>query len=405
MIAYIDIRTLLHSFFRQKLKFFIIFLPIVLTALVYILLATAEYESTAKLLIKFGPDARFETSPQPGVNETTSAEERRELIQSNVTILTSRDLAEALFKNVSMESVYPALASRSPSAGTIMDAMAKRLNADLVVKTENDSDIIRVSIFNPNPQVAKTVLVNLVDLFIARQSEIYSNPQTAILSEQARTAQSALEKAQNQFYAYKKQVGIVSIEEELSLLLKQRSDLNEELYSKQRFYDHYRINQTNTFHDPDIEAITKQMDSLDQKIAQTVQRKAYYDDLKREIDIEETHYKDAQQHLENAEANQLMNLQKITRISVIENPTLPYKATRPWKAMIIILSLIVGMAVGLGVCMVAEALDQRFSIPEQTETFLGIPLLGSFFYHSDETQTTSSLPRKIHDIFRTRVFR
>jgi uncharacterized protein involved in exopolysaccharide biosynthesis len=179
MITKIDTRSVLTAFFRQQRKFFAVFLSIFGAGIIYILLATPGYESTAKLLIKFGQDARPAIQNQNANADISSADEHREIVQSNVNILSSRDLAEALLNEISLERAYPGLTS--PAHGTLMDAAFKQYSDDLVIKTASDSDIINVGLYNQDPIVAKAMLRRLLDLFIARQSEIYGNPQTAIL--------------------------------------------------------------------------------------------------------------------------------------------------------------------------------------------------------------------------------
>jgi len=385
MIAHPDIRTVLNAFFRRRHTFLIFFLPALLAGLLYVFcFATAEFESTSKLLVKFGADARPEITAQTGSSENTSPDVHHELVQSNVNILTSRDLSEALLKGVTIGRAYPRLIEDPPSRGTLMDAAVKHMSDDLSIKTESESDIITVGLYNPDPATAQVMLQQLLDLFIARQSEIYSNPQTGILREQAETARDRLEEAQKQLYQYKDKEGIASIEEELNLMLKERSDLAEELESKERAYAHYRGARSSQ--DPDVQAIKGQISTLDKQIATTVQNKAHYDDLMRDIQLDEGNYKAAQTRVEEAEANQNLNQQKITHISIIEHPTLPYKPMRPWKATIIALCLFMGLAFGTLACIIAEHIDQSFSLPEQAAGILGVPVLASFAYRMQPKQ-------------------
>jgi len=378
-----DTRMILHAFFRQQWKFAAIFVPVILAGLLYILFATTEYESTAKLLVKFGEDNLPKLAGQNAQAENSSINEHHELVQSNVNILSSRDLAEALLKDITIARAYPALAENPPSRGTLMDAAVKKLSDDLTIKTESDSDVITVGLFNKDPEVAREMALRLIDLFITRQSEIYANPQTEILHTQEMAARDKLQMVQKDLYDYKTQAGIASVDDELGLLLKQRSDLAEDLLAKERFYALYKTNKAG---DPAVAAIYGQRKSLDKQIAGLEQRKAHYDDLMREVRLAEENYRTRQARMEDAEASQGMNQQKVTHIAVIEQPTLPYKPGRPSKMIIIALCLLVGFALGFSTCILAENFDQRFSFPEQAAQALGVPVLGSFPYRTERSE-------------------
>jgi len=66
----------------------------------------------------------------------------------------------------------------------------------------------------------------LIELFIIHQSEIYSNPQTAVLHEQANEDYHKLENASKQLNEFETRAGIVSIDQELALLIQQRGDIS-----------------------------------------------------------------------------------------------------------------------------------------------------------------------------------
>ena len=226
----IDTRSILSGFFRHIRLFLLIFIPLNVMGIIYLLFVTPTYESTAKLLVKFGQEARSEIAlSQNSGDGTSSVDEHREMVQSNIRIMTSRDLANRLLQEITLERAYPKIAQQEPAHGTPMDLAISRFMDNLSVKTESDAATISVGFFHENPEVASEILHRLVDLFIERQSEIYGNPQTDVLKAQADEAGRKLENARKAFYDYKSDVGVASIDEELSLLLKQRNDISQYL--------------------------------------------------------------------------------------------------------------------------------------------------------------------------------
>lgn len=228
MIVQMDVRSVFSTIFRQIWKFLLIAVPIVLIALIYVLTATPQYESRARLLVKFGQDAR----PDMAISQSgsgLSAEERRGLVQSNVNILVNRDLAEALIKKVGVAKAYPEIASEIDDPNRALSAAVSKFSKDLKTNTESAAGGIDLAVYNKDPEVAKLLLADLIDLFILRQSEIFGNPQAEVIREQATLAYNQLEEANKELFAYKEKVGVASIDEEMTLLLNKRSNIAEYL--------------------------------------------------------------------------------------------------------------------------------------------------------------------------------
>lgn len=229
MLIQMDARGIFSTIFRQIWKFLGVFVPVVMLALLYILFSGSAYQSTAKLLVRFGQEARPDMSIS-GNAGGTSAEERKGLVQSNVNILTSRDLAESLLREVTLEKAYPDMAWRRGDEAKKISAAAIRLvQNDLVTRTESGAGIIEVSLFNRDPEVAGLMLDGLLKLFIKKQAEVYGNPQAEAIRDQAEAAYKKLEEANKELFNYKAQVGVSSIDEEITLLLRKRSDIAEYL--------------------------------------------------------------------------------------------------------------------------------------------------------------------------------
>jgi len=231
MLVQMDVRSVFSTIFRQIWKFLLIAAPIVLIALLYVLFATPTYQSTARLLVKFGQDAR----PDMALTQASglSAEERRGLVQSNANILTNRDLAEALIRKVTIAKVYPDIARKLDDPNRALSAAVTRFGKALLINTESAAGVIDVAVEHKDPEIAKMLLSELLDLFIQRQSEIFGNPQAEVIREQAEAAFNQLETANKELFNYKQRVGIASIDEEMTLLLNKRSDIAEYLSRQQ----------------------------------------------------------------------------------------------------------------------------------------------------------------------------
>lgn len=452
MFVQMDPRGILSVIFRQLRTFMLVFVPIVTLGVLYILLAAPTYESTAKLLVKFGQDARPEMSLGQNNGGSPSAEEKRGLVLSNLNILNSRDVATTLLEEITLERAYPEIAAKTADKTKALNSAIKSFQADLKTESESAAGIINVTFEHEDPAMAATILRRLIDIFIDRQAEIFGNPQTDVLREQASEASKRLEEANKNLYAYKAETGITSIEEELTMLLKQRGDLagylsrrsnepesqpnadlsNDPILLKEtnlqnttasalpmrtgaegdtsRFpvidnlqdsidalrakeaelLQTYRANSDQVRNvrrniatlkaslDKSVNAINDQILDLDRQIADKQRLRATYDHLTRQVTLAEEAHKTARERVEVAEINNDLTQRKITRISVIEQPTVPFKPSHPQKTLILLLCLFIGATLGAALCLAIEILDSTFTRADQLSNALGRDVLASF---------------------------
>ena len=472
MIAYLDARSVVSIVFRQMWKFLLVFIPITLIGVIYILGATRLYQSDAKLIVKFGQDARPEVTRETNL----SAEEKRGLVQSNVNILINRDLARALIQEITIEKAFPKIAKLKETDEEKMEAATKTFEKRLIVTTESDAGIIKVGLLNTDAQISQIMLKSLIALFLEQQSEIFGNPQLDVLREQAETTRLKLDKANKELNDFKTLNGIASIDEELTLLLQQRADFagymsrravqtqgvpsepvsisesdyeNEDIINqiepieleenivtdetitydvlpaqiskagdtsrlpvvedKQKKLDELKSKRAEllTIYKPTskviknidrnigveeealqnaVEALNAQIVDLDKQIEQKQQFRVRYDELSRQVALMNEASDAAQARLQAAEVNNDLNQRKITRISIIEEPSLPLKPSKPNKLVILVLTLLVATAFGFALALGTELLDSTFSRPEELAQYMSAAVLASF---SDWTKIVS----------------
>jgi uncharacterized protein involved in exopolysaccharide biosynthesis len=99
-------RELLSILFKEKLKLFLVFIVLCALVIGYSFSLTPYYEATTRLLVKTGPEFQTRSDPnQPiaGVPSTT----KLEIVNSEIQILTSRDLIEGVVNKIGAEKLYP----------------------------------------------------------------------------------------------------------------------------------------------------------------------------------------------------------------------------------------------------------------------------------------------------------
>lgn len=235
----------LYVLFRQRrvilgfLGFF------VLLAVTYCLIATPRYEADASVVVNFGRQLTGDVGNDHAGNEQSAAS-MDEIITSYGMVLQSDAVARDVINGVGFAKIYPALyeaeknGSRGLLAGvrsllgmhskTPMERATYRLtHSDTKIEVPKDSAVIQVTLFNPDPAVAKQALGMLINRFLEQQAQIGRDPQLEFVQSQVAFYKKKVTDAQAAMESFELKNHISAMDEENSYLLKQRSDLEAQL--------------------------------------------------------------------------------------------------------------------------------------------------------------------------------
>ena len=99
-------RELLSILFRERLKLILVFFGLCVLVVAYSYTLTPYYEATTRLLVKTGREFQTRSDPnQPVVAVPSST--KQEIVNSEIQILTSRDLAQAVIDRIGADKLYP----------------------------------------------------------------------------------------------------------------------------------------------------------------------------------------------------------------------------------------------------------------------------------------------------------
>jgi uncharacterized protein involved in exopolysaccharide biosynthesis len=97
--------------------------------------------------------------------------------------------------------------------------------------------------------------------------------------------------------------------------------------------------------------------------------------LEREISIDAANYREYAQKLEQARIGIALERERISNISVVQEPTLPSSSFRPQKALNLSLGFLIALFGGVGVAFVAEYFDHMIRMPGDVDAKLGLRTL------------------------------
>jgi len=231
-----SLRDFLTVLFKHKNTILIIFFTVVTVVTIGSFLLPPTYEAKSSLLVKFGREYIY----RPEVGERVSSDMRpliplnqEEVINSEMQILTSRDLIEKVINTINVENIYPDLVENPSKMITPLEAAILQFEKKLSVEGVKRSSVIQISFQHKDPRVAAKAANLLVDFLKEKHLQVYSDPKSSFLEQQLAAYEKKLKESQNQLEVFKQKYRVFSLEEQRTLLLKQRTDLDTALKTAQ----------------------------------------------------------------------------------------------------------------------------------------------------------------------------
>lgn len=216
-------RDILTMLFKQKKKIIITFFAVVIVITLGTFLISPTYEASSSLLVKFGREYLY--TPEVGDGRPMSmATSQEELLNSEVQILTNRDLIEKVIGALGVSTLYPSLPAFKGVSGS--DAAVKEFRKNLVVEPAKKSNVIQVSFQHGNPACAARAVNLLVDFFRDKHLQIYAGTPSAFLSQQLADYRAKLKESEDKLEAFKQEHRIYVLDDQRASLLTQRSEVD-----------------------------------------------------------------------------------------------------------------------------------------------------------------------------------
>jgi uncharacterized protein involved in exopolysaccharide biosynthesis len=221
--------------YKRKLHIFLVFGLTVGTAVLGTMLAQPIYETSAKLLIRVSRENIY--VPTLAGSNTVIKIDREAQINTEIQILNSRFVAEAVAASLGPTVIYPDLHRATPAdveqesqptspQPSMLQTAAERLQKNLTLEAVRLSDVIKVKFKHADPKMAATVLNTLVNVYLEHHLEVYKTPRShEFFHDQAQIMKTKLYQAEEDLRAFKTQHHLTSLDEQRQLLLKNEADI------------------------------------------------------------------------------------------------------------------------------------------------------------------------------------
>lgn len=224
----IGLRDVLNLLFKHKYKIGAIFFLVAVPTYVISARMPAHYMSKAVIMVSFGRE--FVPIPEVG-DMRLPAPSQEAIINTEVELLAGRDLADTVIKTIGPQNLYPDLAKRGSSGEASRVFAVQRFGKDLQVKSISRSNLIEAYYKHENPRLAADALTTLINSLQDRHLQVFSNVKSSFLEEQLKSYEKSLQDSQLSLARFRESHQLLSEDTQSGILLKQQSDLGNELIS------------------------------------------------------------------------------------------------------------------------------------------------------------------------------
>jgi uncharacterized protein involved in exopolysaccharide biosynthesis len=190
---------------------------------------SSTYKAEAQVLVQSGREYTVSTeqgnNPAAGVPYIT----KQEIINSEVEILKSRDIAEAVIQAVGLARIYPGIANNGESHVEQMAEAVKKFGKRFKAEPVAMSNIISLQYWNTDRDVAIEALQKLARIYESRHAFIYGNRRSGVLGQQTGEYEKRLEGVTQQITNLKNSEHLSDISYERQQLIQDRSDVEAKL--------------------------------------------------------------------------------------------------------------------------------------------------------------------------------
>lgn len=226
--AGISLGDIYYIIFRHKWKIIVLSLAGFVVAAGIHFFQPPLYQSQAELLIKYVPEAMQLALEGDNQKVVVPGSDGGDVINSEIKILTSLDLAEEVVTNIGASNI---LFQAGGGANPIAAAALVRGN----LKAESDGNILVVTFEHPNPQIVQPILQEVIADYFQKDYEIHSaaGQFDDDLSRAQSTLNVQLSETEQELADLKNKANIISLDDTRKDLADQISKIQGEILDAQ----------------------------------------------------------------------------------------------------------------------------------------------------------------------------
>jgi len=230
----ISLRDAAAALFRRKWMVFFIFLTVLAGTILVTLVLPDKFESRMKILVR---KQRVDMAITPGATETnvSEGEVTENQINSEIELLTSKDLLTQIVKESGLADQKSSWFSRAPQPETVrVENAVNQLAKDLVVTPARKANIISVTYASNSPELSAKVLKRLGDLYLEKHLKLH-HPEgaTDFFQNKAGEYETQLKETENRFTQFQQSNNLVVLAQQKELTLQKTAEAKASLMASE----------------------------------------------------------------------------------------------------------------------------------------------------------------------------
>jgi uncharacterized protein involved in exopolysaccharide biosynthesis/Mrp family chromosome partitioning ATPase len=215
-----------YVLFKHKWKIIICSAAGLLAAVALVVFRPPVYESEAKLFIRYVLDSKS-PSPTPDGSRMISPYDGQTVINSEIEILNSLDLAEQV-----VDAIGPDKILAKAGGGKDRVQAANVVRNGLVVEVPNKSNVMRILFLHPDPEIVQPVLTGLIDSYFKKHAEIHQafGVVDDFLSQETDQLRSQLAQTEEELRQARNKAGVISLEDSKKDYTDQIAKIRQEMF-------------------------------------------------------------------------------------------------------------------------------------------------------------------------------
>lgn len=263
-----NLKDILTIGFKHKWKIIIPFVVIVIGTIIVAMIPEKQYVARSVIMVKVGRE--FMQIPEVGPDRLPTPNQEA-ILNTEIQLLMSPDLIAKTIDRIGVQNIYPGLLKKDIPPQVLRELAVMQFLKNAMVRDVKKSSLLEIFFRHEHPVVAATVVNTMVDTLKEKHLQVFSDTRTTYLEEQLKQYEEKLRGSESALSTFKQRHQAYSLDEQKSLLIKQRADLDMTVKTDQAKIKElqqriaFLKDQRNVFNDAVVNELRSRLNELQRK--------------------------------------------------------------------------------------------------------------------------------------------
>lgn len=220
-----DFKDRIEVVFKHKKKVLAISLLGVFITLTVAHIQTPYYDVRSVVMVKYGrqyvPTGEAEESKYPSILPDA-------IVNTEVLILTSRDLLSSVVSAIGPKALYPNLPSNLKGP-EIIEAATAKFQDDFAAKAVSGSNAVEITYHHKDRQIARRAVAELLNALVEKHLKVFSDSKSTFLEDQVKLYGEKMRESEEGLATFKMTHNITSLKDQYFYMVGKRTEIESAL--------------------------------------------------------------------------------------------------------------------------------------------------------------------------------